>query len=158
MPRITSRHNLNPPTNQYADISQSNKPPVITVPLSTEVLDQLERAQQAIATAEDNMVRGDMDGSASRSYYAAFHAVTALFLYNGRQFKTHAGIEQAIHKDLILKGLWSEEYGKKYKRLLDTRAVADYGRMQHASQDDAILAIEYAKSIIAEVYRSLPQK
>ena len=48
----------------------------------------------------------DPDSAASRAYYAAFHAVTVLFKFEGRDFQRHTALEAAVHRDLVKAGKW----------------------------------------------------
>ena len=47
------------------------------------------------------------DAAASRAYYAAFYAVSALLALGGRTFKKHSALEAAVHRDLVKPGLFS---------------------------------------------------
>jgi len=50
-----------------------------------------QRAVRALETAE-HAVRTDPDSAVSRAYYAAFHALTALFALRGQSFTKHTAI------------------------------------------------------------------
>jgi uncharacterized protein (UPF0332 family) len=65
-----------------------------------------ERAIDALRDADLLLANGGFDGAASRAYYAAFHAVTALFALDGRIFTKHAALEAAVHRDLVKAGKW----------------------------------------------------
>jgi uncharacterized protein (UPF0332 family) len=58
-----------------------------------------ERANLTLATARI-LVDSDPDSAASRAYYAAFYAVTALFALRDRSYKKHIGIRAAVNKEL----------------------------------------------------------
>ena len=47
--------------------------------------------------------------AASKAYYAAFHAVSALFAIEGKTFSKHSAIESAVHRELIKTKRWSKE-------------------------------------------------
>jgi uncharacterized protein len=64
-----------------------------------------QRARRIIQTAS-MLVETDPESAASRAYYAAFHALTALFALRGTSFKKHAALRGALHKDLIKSGEW----------------------------------------------------
>ena len=67
--------------------------------MNREAADLWERAGRALKTAE-HWSQEDPDASVSRSYYAAFYAVSALFVVEGRTFAKHAAVEAAVHRDL----------------------------------------------------------
>ncbi len=49
-----------------------------------------ERALEAFRSATLLVAHDGFDSAASRSYYAAFHAVTALLALDGRRFTKHS--------------------------------------------------------------------
>jgi uncharacterized protein (UPF0332 family) len=59
-----------------------------------------ERARRALATARRDLP-ADPDAAASRAYYAAFYAVSALFAAEGKSFRKHSAVETAVHRDLV---------------------------------------------------------
>ena len=67
------------------------------------------------------------DSAASRAYYAAFHAVSALFALERRTFTKHSALEAAVHRDLVKAGRWSSDLGRDFSFCVDVRGVGDYG-------------------------------
>ncbi|MBI3923169.1 MAG: HEPN domain-containing protein [Armatimonadetes bacterium] len=59
-----------------------------------------QRAQNALKSAEV-LVGVSGDDAASRAYYAAFHAVSALFATRGQVFSKHTAVRAAVHRDLV---------------------------------------------------------
>ncbi|MFO7897920.1 MAG: HEPN domain-containing protein [Planctomycetota bacterium] len=114
------------------------------------------RAQGALAVAEQ-AIQIDPDSAASRAYYAAFHAVTALFALRGRSFKTHSAIRAAVHGDLVKSAEWPPELGQAFSSLLQLRATGDYGGLADVSTEDAELALVKARSILDAVGRMCPE-
>jgi uncharacterized protein (UPF0332 family) len=84
---------------------------------------QWERAQRTIKTASA-LLESDPESAASRTYYAAFHALTALFALRSRSFKKHMALRAALHKELIKTDLWPVELGRDYDFLMDLREIA----------------------------------
>lgn len=124
--------------------------------MSPEVEDLWNRALRALRTAE-LLADEDPDASASRSYYAAFHAVSALFAFQQLSFSKHAGIERAVHRDLVKTGLWSAETGAAFSWLASLRYTGDYGGDEHVQPADARLALEKARLILKAVHDSAPE-
>ncbi|MBM4321640.1 MAG: HEPN domain-containing protein, partial [Deltaproteobacteria bacterium] len=93
----------------------------------------------------------DPDGSASRSYYAAFHAVSALFVLEGSTFRKHTAVEAAVHRDLARTGRWAAELGRDFSSLAELRSTGDYGGALHVAPHDARLAIAAARRILEAV-------
>ena len=108
-----------------------------------------QRACGALAAARE-LVEIDPNSVAWRAYYAAFHAVTALFALRGQTFSEHSGIRAAVHRDLVHTEEWSQDLGRAYEFLVDPRQTGDYGGMAHVSQSDAAEGAEEAQEIIRE--------
>jgi hypothetical protein len=113
------------------------------------------RACKAILTARRDLPF-DSDNSASRAYYAAFYAVSALLALEGREFIRHSAVEAVVHKDIVRPGLWPAELGSDYSRLCQSRHTADYGANRHVTEEDAGAAIEAAERILRKVSESQP--
>ena len=111
-----------------------------------------KRAKRAARTAS-MLIEEDPDASASRAYYAAFYAVSALFAKEGRFFSKHTAVEAAVHRDLVRRGRWSETLGKAYSSLRRLRSVGDYGKGEHVSPDDASGAVKKAEMILEAAAR-----
>ncbi len=56
-----------------------------------EIRANLERADRSVQAARELNAIGYHDFAASRAYYAAFHAVTALLLHEGIATSKHSG-------------------------------------------------------------------
>lgn len=97
------------------------------------------------------------DSSASRAYYAAFYAVSALFAMKGRTFTKHSAVENAVHKELIKPGAWPNEAGKAYSLLLELRITGDYGGISRVSEEGAKEAVNAAWMIIEIVHSENPK-
>jgi uncharacterized protein (UPF0332 family) len=118
--------------------------------MTEEVTQLWNRARQAHATAE-SLVAADPDASASRAYYAAFYAVSALFLLEEKSFSRHSALEAAVHRDLVKAGKWHKDLGTDYSTLLRVRATGDYGGHAHVGENDARNAVEAAGRILDAV-------
>lgn len=114
-----------------------------------------DRARRTLGTAVE-LVETDPDSAASRAYYAAYHAVTALFALRSTAFTKHTAIRAGLHRDLVKTGEWNRSLGKDYDFLMELREIGDYGGMSHVTVDDARSAIECSRRIIAEVQSSCP--
>ena len=95
-----------------------------------------QRASRALQTAA-MLVTTDPESAVSRAYYAAFHAVTAVFALHGRSFTKHSTLRAAVHKDLVKTGEWSVELGKDYDLVISLRQTGDYGGIAYVSEENA---------------------
>jgi len=102
-------------------------------------------------------VEEDPDASASRSYYAAFYAVSALLAFDQRSFAKHTAVERAVHRDLVKPGIWPVEAGAAFSWLVTLRTTGDYGGEHHVQPEDARAAVEKAGLILKAVRDSAPE-
>jgi len=115
-----------------------------------------QRAHRTLNSGEQ-LSDTDPDSAASRAYYAAFHALNALFALRGQSFSKHTAIRAALHRDLIRTGQWGIELGRAYDFLIDMRETADYGGLMQVSPQSARAALEKAAGIIEAVRKTCPE-
>jgi len=90
------------------------------------VRNRMGDARQALADARLLLDRGSLRGTANRTYYAMFYAVSALALARGEAFKTHAGLISFFQKEYVATGLLGREHGRALQKAFDDRSEADY--------------------------------
>ena len=95
----------------------------------------LEKAEQKLAVARRLFEAADFDDAVSRAYYAAFHAVGAVTLFNLLFIKT---------------GKFSRELGRFLTNLKDDRETADYELFANVDQALAETAIMEAGRLVEE--------
>jgi uncharacterized protein len=95
--------------------------------------------------------------AASRAYYAAFYAVSAVFALAGKTFKKHSAVRAAVHRDLVHPGLWSVDLARYFDGLWELRNTADYGVTERISASDATAAVESARRILRAVEELHPE-
>ncbi len=115
---------------------------------TVEIHANLERAEQAIEAAVNLESDGYFDFAASRAYYAAFYAATALLLKEGREFSKHSGVIAAIHKQFIKTEKLEKQFGKDLNWLFELRSIGDYGVTIHVPQQEAQQAIEASRRFV----------
>jgi uncharacterized protein (UPF0332 family) len=120
-----------------------------------EAVDHWMRSVDALHLAEVGLGFSP-DGAANRAYYAAFHAVSAIFLLEGKVFKKLTATENAVHHDLVKSGKWPKELGEKYKTLHKLRAIGDYGELKHVTNEEAESAVCAALDIMTAVHDLRP--
>jgi uncharacterized protein (UPF0332 family) len=95
----------------------------------------------------------DPDSSASRFYYSAFYAVSALFAIDGKTFKKHSAVETAVHRDLVKTGRWTAKLGDDYSFLRGAREMGDYGGTLHVLEEEIESALQAAVRILEAVHK-----
>lgn len=123
--------------------------------MNTEAMDLWNRAKKSLGAAQ-TIVHEDPDSSASRSYYASFHAVSAYFALKGKTFTKHSALESSVHKDLVRTGVWPVDIGKNFSWLVSMRSTGDYGGGMHVTEPDALIAVEKARQILEFVNAQNP--
>lgn len=115
--------------------------------------------QRAVRTLNSAMMlrESDPDSAASRAYYAAFHALTAMFALRGQFFNKHSALRTAVHRELIKTSQWPQELGAAYDFLIEMREVGDYGGPAGVSVSDAQMAIDKAELIVNAVKHDCPE-
>ena len=121
-----------------------------------EIAANLERAEKSIQAATELAASGFYDFAASRAYYAAFYAATAVLLDEGLEFSKHSGVIASIHQRLVKTSKLDKEQGKELNWLFELRNVGDYGVTIHVSQQDAERAVQVAENFL-RVIKSLLQ-
>ena len=86
----------------------------------------LEKSQESLEAARDEMKAGRISFSVNRIYYACFYAVSAVLLKKELRFKKHSGVRAAFHQHLIKSGMVDDQYRKFYDELFEARQRGDY--------------------------------
>jgi uncharacterized protein (UPF0332 family) len=128
----------------------------VTSPHAEEIRAYLQRAHQSIQAARQLVTGGYDDFAASRAYYAAFYAATALLLSEALELSKHSAVIASIHQRFVKTGKLSEERGKTLNWLFELRSVGDYGGTAHVSGPQAKQAIEAAEEFLSAVKSLLP--
>jgi uncharacterized protein (UPF0332 family) len=113
-----------------------------------EITANLERAEQSLRAAQELLMNGHYDFAASRAYYAAFYAATAVLLREGLAFGKHSGVIASIHQRFVKTGKLDKEQGKALNWLFELRSVGDYGGLARVSQLEAEQAIQAANTFL----------
>lgn len=107
-----------------------------------------QRAMKTLATAK-LLEQTDPDSAVSRAYYAAFHALSAVFAFRGQRFGKHSAIRAALHRDLIKPGLLDPRLGQDFDSLTEFRETADYGGDEISTLAHAAASISAAERFVA---------
>jgi len=86
----------------------------------------LEKADEALASAELELNSGHTNFAVNRLYYACFYAVTALLLRDDKQFARHSAVKSEFVRTYIKSGQVNVKWSKFYQQLFDDRQEGDY--------------------------------
>ena len=115
-----------------------------------EISANLLRAKTSLQAAKDLIEKNYFDIAASRAYYAAFYAASALLLKENIDTSKHSGVIASIHRLFVKEGKLDKEQGKNLNWLFELRGVGDYGVSEHVSSGEAYRAVQ-----VAEVFLEL---
>ena len=116
---------------------------------SEEIAALLSKAQDKLKTARMNFEGGQYDDCVSRSYYAVFHAVTAVLLDKGLVYSSHSQVIGAFNRDFVKTGIFPTDFTSMIQELYDGRQVGDYDPMSDITREDAEKALLNAESIVS---------
>jgi uncharacterized protein (UPF0332 family) len=86
----------------------------------------LEKAEQDLASARENLSAGRLQNSVRDAYFACFHSFSAVLIKAGRTFRKHSEVRSILHRDYVKGKKLAVEWGKHYDWLFDNRQKADY--------------------------------
>ena len=121
----------------------------------SEISSNLERAGTNLQVARELLDKAYYDVSASRAYYAAFYAASALPLDEGIDTSKHSGVIALVHQHFVKSGKLSKEQGRNLNWLFELRSVGDYGVSLHVVLEDAHRAIRVAGDFYEAVQKLL---
>ncbi len=116
-----------------------------------EIASYLERADESIRAACRLFEDSFYDFAASRAYYGAFYAASALLLSEGLDLSKHSGVIASIHQRFVKTGKLDKEQGKALNWLFELRNIGDYGVNERVSRQETEEAIRAAEGFIASV-------
>lgn len=122
---------------------------------SDEIRANLDRAEATLQAAKVLLATNFLNDAASRAYYAAFHAATALLLSEGLSFSSHTGVLRAVSLNFVKPGKLPNYYGRDLNWLAELRQVADYGEVKNVSASEAERAIATADQFLQQVQQLL---
>ncbi|MBW8003713.1 MAG: HEPN domain-containing protein, partial [Planctomycetes bacterium] len=75
--------------------------------------------------------------AASRSYYAVFHALSAMIATRGLTYSSHSQTIGAFNREFVKTGVFVPETSRKQQRLFEDRQIADYDWKRHVDEETA---------------------
>lgn len=120
-----------------------------------EIAANLNRATSTLQAAQVLLASDFPNDAASRAYYGAFHAATALLLSKDLSFGSHTGVLRAISLNFVKTGELPRSLGRDLNWLAELRQVADYGELRNVSVPDAQQAIAIASQFLDQACQLL---
>jgi uncharacterized protein (UPF0332 family) len=120
-----------------------------------EIVANLERAKTNLEAAKGLLDKKYYDIAASRAYYSAFYAASALLLREKLETTKHSGVIALIHRHFVKTGKLDQEQGKNLNWLFELRSIGDYGVSVHVAAGEAFRAVEVAERFLDSVKQML---
>lgn len=108
----------------------------------------LSKAREKLKTARIDFDNERYDDSVSRSYYAVFHAISAVLLSKGLHFSSHGQTLGAFNKEFIKSKKFPASFTKVIEKLFNGRQMGDYDIESYLDADTAKEDLEEAEKII----------
>ena len=108
----------------------------------------LQKAYDKLATAHKDMEFGFFGDASSRSYYAAFHAISAVLAEKGMTFSSHAMTLGSFNREFVKSGIFPSDTFRKLQRLYEDRQTGDYDFSRNINQETAQIDITDAEWLV----------
>jgi len=111
----------------------------------------MKKAHSNLESAQMLFNNGMYDGAVSSSYYAVFHAVSALLASKGMEFSKHKTIINKYNEDFIHTGLISSISFRALTALFRLRLDCEYDPIMFIGKDGAKEALKLAQAAIQDI-------
>jgi uncharacterized protein (UPF0332 family) len=126
--------------------------------MKPEAEEHLLRAEKLLNAARDLMELDYPAESIGRSYYAMFHAATAVLLEMALQRSPHHGLWSAFGQFVTARGLMEVRHHHAGLRLFAARSRSEYLASPKDTRDDAERDLATARDFIAACPRFLEKR
>src|SRR5256712_5468045 len=121
-------------------------------PHSTSIAERLlGKAEMKLSSARELYDKGFFEDSASRSYYAMFHAARAALTKAGVTTRTHEGTVSEFGRRLVLKGIFPRDLGRALAEAKAARETYEYSATMEIASDEAEALLRAAERFVSQV-------
>ena len=93
----------------------------------------------------------ELEDSASRAYYAMFHAAIATLSSKGLKAKSHKGVRMLFSKHIVKESLMDKAFARYFDEAYDLRQIGDYEALKEIAEEKVRDIIDKAGSFISTV-------
>jgi uncharacterized protein (UPF0332 family) len=112
---------------------------------------RMRRAGEALGAAHALLREQFYEDSTSRSYYAMFHAASALLLIRGLGASKHKGVLSLFDRYFVKPGLVSKEMSTWIHEAFEARREADYAEVTVDPQATARAVLQRADDFVRDL-------
>lgn len=116
---------------------------------------RLDTAKNCLRDSQILINSESFKASANRSYYAVFHAMRAVLVFDEFDSKKHSGIISEFRKRYIKTGVLSTEISKIIDIQFSVRSHSDYDDFYVISKNESINQLHEAEKMVSEVEKYL---
>lgn len=116
---------------------------------------RLETAKNCLYDARVLIDHESYKSSANRSYYAVFHAMRAVLVFDEFDSKKHSGIISEFRKRYIKTGILGTEISKIVDIQFSVRTHSDYDDFYVISKSESLNQLNEAEKMVEEVEKYL---
>ena len=109
---------------------------------------RIEKAKEDLTAAKLLYDNGSYRIANNRAYYAIFHALRAVLVFENYDSSKHSGIISEFRKRYIKTGIFPTEISQMIGSAFTIRNASDYDDMFLASKSDTMEQIEHAEYIV----------
>ncbi len=124
----------------------------------SNIQDELQRAETALAAAELLHKNEFVNDAISRLYYYLFHGIRALLLSKGIEPKSHEGALQLFSLHFVKSKIFSAGNSHTFARLMKYRSEADYSASYVFTMEDYINFKNDAKQVYDNILDHLKKE
>jgi len=115
----------------------------------------LGKAELKLGAARELYDKGFFEDSASRSYYAMFHAARAALAKVGVTTRTHEGTVSEFGRILVLKGIFPRDLGRALAEAKAARETYEYSATMEIKSEEAEALLKDAERFVSQVKNQL---
>lgn len=116
---------------------------------------RLDSAKECLNDSHILISSDSFKAAANRSYYAVFHAMRAVLVFDEFDSKKHSGIISEFRKRYIKTGIFTAEISKIIDLQFSTRAHSDYDDFYAITREEALKGLSEAGKMVSETEKYL---
>lgn len=109
---------------------------------------RIEKARSDVKAANVLMGIDDYMGANNRSYYAIFHAISAVHALEGQSYRKHKDTIAIFNKEYVKTEVFPRKIGRRIARAEEIRHASDYDDFYIASKEKSEEQIKTAEELI----------
>ena len=119
---------------------------------------RLQKAVECLGDAKKLFEAHSYNGAANRAYYAVFHSMRAVLIFDGADMKHHSGIIAEFRKLYVKTGVFDKEMSDTISELYDLRTDSDYDDFYFTEAEETEYIIQRADKFLFKIKEFLQNK